>query len=146
MHTEIWNVVKYVCVFIFVSVLQSHPQKKFVITGKSINMLCMEKGGGKVTGICDFVSCFCFLNNGGQQEREINEIWSERGSWKKSQADGAAVLRWPLAPVMGSEHPHISSGNFFNMMKRIQFVIWIIVLRGLRKTSGEFWVEKKEEK
>ena len=61
MHTEIWNVVKYVCVFIFVSVLQSHPQKKFVITGKSINMLCMEKGGGKLLEYVILFLVFAFL-------------------------------------------------------------------------------------
>lgn len=91
------------CVFIFVSVLQSHPEETFVITGKSINMLYMENGArGKVTGICDFVSCFCFLNKGGQQKREINEIWSERGSRKKKkQDDDKAVLRWQLGTSDG---------------------------------------------
>ena len=45
------------CVFIFVSVLQSHPEEMFVITGKSINMLYMEKAGGKLLG---YVILFVF--------------------------------------------------------------------------------------
>lgn len=61
MRTEIRNVVKYVCVLVFVSVVQSHPEKNFVITGQSRDMLYMEKGGGKLLEYMILFLVFAFL-------------------------------------------------------------------------------------
>ena len=64
-----------VCVCIhFCFCVTKSPTKKVRHNRKINKYVVYGERGGKVTGICDFVSCFCFLNNGGQQEREINEI------------------------------------------------------------------------